>query len=214
MDLFLVLHHVFKYFVTTLVPFMKKSGAYLWLLRYFYEWFSYRPLSLHWVSTYTNLYINCIDYCTEFFTMRPLVYSSKSLINIGKSVNNNSSRVNSYLWSKMCDLKIARKTRRGCRGSGSQRGLLKKLDNIETVKTITSDIDRPKTRTGRPNLVNIPFVTQSNSSKLKCNFAMWNAQSKNNKTTLICDNIKNGWRWRLCDLKERFWGYSTQHPWI
>ena len=41
----------------------------------------------------------------------------------------------------------------------------------------------------RSNLIQVKFVSNHCSSYLKCNFAMWNAQSINNKTTIICDYV-------------------------
>ena len=109
--------------------------------------------------------------------MRPLAYTRDRFIEVSKGVNNKSlNRLDENLWTKLKELNIARVTKRGCRGSGSKS----RYKRSATLSLKGANLD---------NLVRVPCVSKTSNSHLKCNFVVWNAQSINNKTTLICDYI-------------------------
>lgn len=119
--------------------------------------------------------------------MRPFLYGRDALFALRKCViNNNNYKLNSSICSTLKDLKIARKTVRGCRGGKNKPRPISTRITERNEKSILS-----RKKCNYQNLVQIDLQKQisTQAKVLASKLAVWNARSMMNKSVDVCDLI-------------------------
>ena len=155
-----------------------------------------------------------ITYSTPKKQSLLISYDRDILQSLNPALNNSTTKpsaINLKIWSRVGEFKFRLGNKsskpRGKRGGRRKNlpkaepdtytnqadDLIKHIPVLTTTRTKTTPTRlRETTSNSRcANLVQVKCVSRTCTSTLKCNFVAWNAQSMNNKTTLICDHIKS-----------------------
>ena len=123
--------------------------------------------------------------------MKPFLYGRDSLFNIRKGVINKPiNTIDSSLWNKLKELKIAKKTKRGCRGGrNKQRQIKVQVSTRSEIDSVTNSKHKFPRKVNHQNLAKVPIQNIKEPYTQRTKFACWNARSIKNKTTHVCDLI-------------------------
>ena len=101
-----------------------------------------------------------------------------------------SSQLSKHVWERLKFLNIQSR-RRGQRGGNHRRTIYNQPIDVANIST-ERNINIHWNSVNFGNLINIPIDSSNSTAVLpRVNFAVWNAQSFNKKSSLLCDVIQS-----------------------